>query len=189
MDMDDSDAVLVGRVREGDALAFDTLVRRHLRSAYAVALARLGEPADAEDVCQDAFVAALQRIEECRQPDRFGAWLISIVRNRAHDHARARAVRSAAPLDDAEFASGAPGPQRLAERAELTADLLAALSALPELQREVLMLFDLEGWSHREIAERLGISEGSARVHLHHGRKALRERLTARYGGADERRP
>src|SRR5690606_29874889 len=154
----------------------------------AVALARLGEPADAEDVCQDAFVTALQRIEECRQPEKFSAWLLSIVRNRAHDHARARNVRQAAPLIETDLPSAAPGPLRETERSELNADLLRALSTLPELQREVLMLFDLEGWSHRDIAERLGISEGSARVHLHHGRRALRERLMDRYGGIDERR-
>lgn len=182
MDMEESDAVLVGRARGGDAQAFDALVRRHLRAAYAVALARLGEPADAEDVCQDAFVTALQRLDECRQPDRFSAWLLRIVRNRAHDHARGRAVRAASPIDGAELASRDPSPLRLAEQTELQADLLEALGTLTELQREVLMLYDLEGWSHREIAERLGISEGSARVHLHHGRRALRQALNDRYG-------
>ena len=182
MDMDESDAVLVGRARGGDGLAFDALVRRHLRAAYAVALARLGEPADAQDVCQDAFVIALQRLEDCRDPERFSAWLLRIVRNRAHDFARGSAVRQALPLEAEELASPEPGPLRLTERSEIEADLLAALAGLPELQREVLMLYDLEGWSHREIAERLGISAGSARVHLHHGRRALRERLARRYG-------
>lgn len=188
MHMEESDADLVERARQGDVLAFDALVRRHLPAAYAVALARLGERADAEDVCQDAFVTALRRIEECRQPARFSAWLLRIVRNRAHDHARAQAVRAAAPIGEMEIAAGTPGPLRLAERAELEADLLRALSTLPELQREVLMLFDIEGWSHREIAERLGISEGSARVNLHHGRRALRERFAGRYGRLDEPR-
>lgn len=186
--MEESDADLVGRARQGDAGAFDALVRRHLPAAYAVALARLGEPADAEDVCQDAFVTALQRIEECRQPERFAAWLLSIVRNRSHDYARARAVRAAAPIGEMEIASRGPGPLRLTEQAEVEADLLRALATLPDLQREVLMLFDIEGWNHREIAERLGISEGSARVHLHHGRRALRERLADRYGRLDEPR-
>jgi RNA polymerase sigma-70 factor, ECF subfamily len=181
MDMEASDAVLVGRARQGDAGAFDALVRRHLRAAYAVALARLGEAADAEDVCQDSFVIALQRLEECRQPDRFSAWLLRIVRNRAHDHARGQAVRHASPIDELQIPDSAASPLRDAERSELHADLMAALSGLSELQREVLMLFDLEGWSHREIAERLGISEGSARVHLYHGRRALRDRMERRY--------
>lgn len=177
----ESDAVLVGRVRGGDAAAFETLVRRHLRAAYAVALAQLGEDADAQDACQDAFVTALTRIEECRRPDQFVAWLLTIVRNRARDHRRYRRVRDALPLDAAGEAPGKADPQRDAERAELRGDLLDAMEGLTELQREVTLLFDLEGWSHREIAERLGISEGSARVHLFHARKALRERLSERH--------
>lgn len=180
--MEPTDAILVERARRGDASAFDALVRRHLRAAYAVALARLGEPADAEDVCQDAFVTALQRLEDCRQPDRFAAWLLRIVRNRAHDCARGSAVREAAPLEIDSVPSGGASPLRETERSELKEDLLRAMAGLTELQREVLMLYDLEGWPHREIADRLGISEGSARVHLHNGRRALRARLVHRYG-------
>lgn len=178
--MEESDASLVGRAREGDAEAFGSLVRRHLQAAYAVALARLGEPADAEDVCQDAFVQALQRIDDCRQPDRFAAWLLTIVRNRAMDYARFRAVRGSVPLDSVQLGSPS-NPERDLEDSEIRASLLEAMQGLTELQREVVLLFDFEGWSHREIAERLDISEGSARVHLHNGRKALRARLEARY--------
>src|SRR5438105_2856223 len=65
------DAELVAHIRHGDAVAADELVRRHFRAAYAVALALLGNAMDAEDVCQDAFVRALERIEKCRKPDRF----------------------------------------------------------------------------------------------------------------------
>lgn len=102
--MTESDAALVTRARGGDEGAFETLVRRHLRSAYAVALAQLGEEADAQDAVQDAFITALQRIEECRKPDQFGSWLMSIVRNRARDNRRYRAVRDALPLDAASEA-------------------------------------------------------------------------------------
>jgi RNA polymerase sigma-70 factor (ECF subfamily) len=174
--MEESDSELVGRARQGDAEAFGVLVRRHLQAAYAIALARLGEPADAEDVCQDAFVLALERLDDCRDPARFSAWLFTIVRNRALDFQRFRSVRRAAPLDSIEVAS-ASSPARDVENAELSAALLQAMTGLTQLQREVVLLFDLEGWSHREIAERLGISAGSARVHLHNGRKALRLRL------------
>lgn len=177
----ESDAVLVGRARGGDATAFDALVRRYLSAAYAVALARVGEPADAEDVCQDAFLTALERLDECRKPEQFGAWLLQIVRNRAHDLRRYRTVRTALPLESAEVAAPRENPEHDAERAELRADLLEAVQGLTELQREVLLLYDFEGWSHREIAEKLGISEGSARVHLFNGRKALRERLGERH--------
>lgn len=179
--MTESDAVLVGRARQGSSEAFEALVRRHLRAAYAVALAQLGEAADAEDVCQDAFVTALKRIEECRRPDQFASWLLAIVRNRAHDFRRRRSVREALPLDAALTASGGPDPQREAERSELRDDLAGAMSGLSETQREVVLLHDFEGWSHREIGEKLGISGGSARVHLFRARKTLRERLSRRH--------
>jgi RNA polymerase sigma-70 factor (ECF subfamily) len=178
----ESDAALVGRARAGDGAAFETLVRRHLRAAFAVALAQLGEEADAQDAVQDAFVTALTRIEECRKPDQFASWLFSIVRNRARDHRRYRSVRDALPLDAAgEAPDRAAGPERDAENTELRADLLGALNTLTELQREVIMLYDVEGWSHKEIAGKLGISDGSARVHLFNARRALREKLTERH--------
>jgi RNA polymerase sigma-70 factor (ECF subfamily) len=179
--MAESDAILVGRARGGDAAAFEALVRRHMAAAYAVALARTGEPADAEDVAQDAFVSALQRIEECRQPDQFGAWLLTIVRNRALDFHRYRAVRATLPLESAAEAADRSSPELDAERAELRDDLVEALAELTDLQREALLLYDFEGFSHREIAQRLGISEGSARVHLFNGRRALRGHLAGRH--------
>lgn len=176
MTMEESDGFLVGRARAGDAEAFGALVRRHLQPAYAVALARLGEPADAEDIAQDSFLVALQRLDECRNPERFLPWLLAIVRNRARDHQRFHAVRGAVPLDSVELPSSA-SPDRDLERSDLRDSLTAAMKGLTEHQREVLLLHDFEGWSHREIAEKLGISEGSARVHLHNGRRSLRARL------------
>jgi RNA polymerase sigma-70 factor (ECF subfamily) len=174
----ESDARLVARVRRGDAKAFDALVRRHMRAAYSVALAGTGEPADAEDVCQDAFVTALQRIEDCREPDKFAGWLLRIVRNRAHNHRRYRSLRDALPLEAADSAPGkGDTPLRHTERQDLQAHLLRALGTLPVKQREVVMLHDVEGLKHAEIGDRLGISEGSARVHLHHARRTLRSLL------------
>ena len=181
MALAESDAALVARARGGDGAAFETLVRRHLRAAYAVALAQLGEEADAQDAVQDAFITALKRIEDCRKPDQFGSWLLSIVRNRARDHRRYRTVRDALPLDAAGEASGRDDPHRDAENEELRRDLLGAMDTLTELQREVILLYDVEGFSHREIGARLGISDGSARVHLFNARRALRERLTERH--------
>ncbi|MFW6201779.1 MAG: RNA polymerase sigma factor, partial [Gemmatimonadota bacterium] len=97
--MAESDRQLVERVRRGDRQAFEELVRRHLSAAHATALGVVGEPADAEDVCQDAFISALEHLEDCRDPDRFGAWLMRIVRNAAYSARRRQQVRRAAPLD------------------------------------------------------------------------------------------
>jgi RNA polymerase sigma-70 factor, ECF subfamily len=168
------DAALVALARGGDAAAFEALVRRYMRPAYAIALGVVKEPADAEDVCQDAFIRALERIDDC-EPARFGAWLLRIVRNRAHSVRRYLGVRDASALDTVSAASRAPGPQRDTERAQLRDDLTAALAELSEVQRQVVLLHDLEGWKHREIGGLLDLPEGTVRAHLFHARRALRD--------------
>lgn len=182
MTMAGSDRDLVKETLRGRTIAFEALVRRHLRAAYAVALARTGSAHDAEDVCQDAFIAALERLGTLRDPDRFGAWLLEIVRNRALSLLRTRRVRSEEPLDEAVARGGGGDPLRDTERALLRNDLLDALGTLDETRREVALLHDLEGWRHAEIAERLGMPEGTVRYHLHEARKTLRQRLAARHG-------
>lgn len=175
--MSELDARLVERARAGDAAAFDGLVRRHVRSAYAVALGVLANPHDAEDACQDAFITALERLEQCREPERFAAWLLQIVRNRARNNLRAERARPVTALDPTVLHSADPGPAADAERAQLRDGLLAALSQLTEVQREVVLLHDLEGWRHGEIGDLLGIAEGTSRYHLSVARRALRPLL------------
>lgn len=153
-------------------------MRRHLRAAYAVALAHTVSREDAEDVCQDAFITVLERLEQCRDPEKFVGWLLQIVRNRARDMGRYRAIRDHDAIDDKPIASSEPTPSTETERAELRDDLIVALETLTESQREVVLLHDLEGWKHTEIAHKLDLSPGTCRYHLHNGRKALRERLS-----------
>ncbi|MFC1639374.1 RNA polymerase sigma factor [Gemmatimonadota bacterium] len=172
------DASLVARARRGNSAAFEALVRRHYRVSYAVARAILDNGMDAEDVCQDAFVKALERLDDCRQPEKFLAWLLQIVRNHARNYLDYRRVRLAQPLETTNVAS-ALSPERDAERSELRGMLEAALGKLSDVQREVVLLHDLEGWKHREIGESLGLSEGAARQHLFAARRKLRELLGA----------
>lgn len=200
-----TDAALVREAQRGNAEAFELLVRRHLRAAYAVAAAVLGDAGgavDAEDVCQEAFLTGLQRIRECREPERFRSWLLAIVRNHAHNQRARAAVRAASPLDgdgvvvsgdadrgwrgagsngDATAVASGEDPLRDAERAELRGNLQAALDTLTELQRNVVILHDHEGWRHAEIARELGISPGASRFHLHVARRALRRQLSKLY--------
>jgi len=166
-------AELVTRAKRGDVSAFDQLVRRHLRAAYAVALAVLGRPADADDVAQDAFIAALERIDDCREPARFSGWLIKIVRNRALNALAKRRLRDADELT--ERSSIADAPTDIALRRHL----LAALATLTPVQREIVLLHDLDGWSHTELADALGLSEVNCRQHLFTARRALRTELSA----------
>jgi RNA polymerase sigma-70 factor, ECF subfamily len=178
-----SDAELVAAVRRGDREAAGLLARRYLRACRSVALAITGEEASAEDVCQDAFVVAIDRIADCREPDRFSGWLLQIVRNRARNRVRDAKPRRMLPLESADAPAvgggsvAGDGWDRGAERAELRDRLLAALKRLPEVRRNVVLLHDLEGWTHREIAERLELPEGTVRSHLHHARRQLRELL------------
>jgi RNA polymerase sigma-70 factor (ECF subfamily) len=168
------DAALVARVLDGDRGAFEVLVRRYTRPAFAVAVGIVKESADAEDVVQDAFIRALERLEDCRNPAKFGSWFLQIVRNRAHSVRRYLNVRQAAPLDALPLASDRPSPQVDLVRSKLRADLAEAIGDLTEVQQNVVILHDLEGWKHREIGELLDLPTGTVRAHLHHARKALR---------------
>ena len=174
--MDETDSELVVLVRRGDRRAAGRLLERYLRACRAVALAVTGVETEADDVCQDAFVTAIERIGDCREPARFGGWLLQIVRNRARNVVRSPAARRVVPLDERE-PSREPSPADVVERRELRGRLLAALAEIPEQHREVVLLHDLEGWKHREIGERLGLPEGTVRSHLHHARRRLRQIL------------
>jgi len=165
--------MLVARARRGDAEAAEALVRRHLRAVYSVALAIVRRPADAEDLAQDSMIAALEKLDSCRQPERFSAWLLQIVRNRARNALNVRRLREPADCDDT-----LPDPSCHADALDLSrAQLLRALEGLTPTQREVVLLHDLEQWTHAEIANSLEISEVNSRQHLFQARRALRERL------------
>ena len=131
---------------------------------------------DAEDVCQEAFVRALERLEDCRSPRKFAAWLLQIVRNRARNYIDYRRVRETVDLDKIP-ATGGDKTDRAVERAELRGTLRQALAQLTELQRQIVLLHDLEGWKHREIGESLDVSEVASRQHLLNARRTLRELL------------
>ena len=180
------DRILVERMRTGDRDAFDALLRRHYRTSFAVALGVLGKRDDAEDVCQDAWVRVAERIDELRDAGHFRAWMLQIVRNLARNHLAAAKVRASEPQEVAEsLPGGEPSPS--AERILLRILLEEALSLLGEAQRTVVLLHDLEGWSHKEIAAHLGISEVMSRQHLHQARKRLRRHLAGDAGGGDRR--
>jgi RNA polymerase sigma-70 factor (ECF subfamily) len=171
-----SDTDLVLRARKGEDVAFGLLVRRYQRPAYAVALSVIGRHEDAEDAAQESFLVALDRLDKCRSPERFGGWFMTIVRNRSKNLIRRESLRD---MDEIPLGtrSRIPTPDRTVEAVELSGILGRALDDLPEVQREVVLLHDLEGWKHREIAQRLDIPCGTVRSHLHFGRKSLREVL------------
>ncbi len=171
----DDTADLVRRARQGDAPALEALARRHLRAAHAVALSVVRQVDLAEDVAQDAFVVAMERLEDCREPARFAGWLLAIVRTRALNRLQSGRVHEAGVLRLVDAAPSSASPDDA--RVDLRRRLLNALAGLPQPQREVVLLHDLEGWKHGEIAAALGISEVMSRQHLFQARRTLRERL------------
>jgi RNA polymerase sigma-70 factor, ECF subfamily len=173
------DAILVARAQSGDAAAFESLVKRHIRAAHGVALAVLGEISDADDAVQDAFLSALQHLESCFPAEKFRAWLLTIVRNRAFDLKRRGRVRSVDLLEEGTAQTRDPSPLEMAERSELNVRLSEAIGTLTDTQREVLMMHDVEGWKHADIASLLGLAESTVRVHLLHARRKLRKLLIA----------
>lgn len=175
------DGQLVRLTLAGEEEAFGRLVRRYRRAAFAVALSVTGHRENAEDVAQEAFLVALERLDDCRKPERFAGWLMTIVRNRARNLIRRESLRDAERLHDT-VPSRNRGPAGVTELVRLRERLEEALAELTEVQREVVLLHDLEGWKHREIAERMGLPSGTVRSHLHFARKALREGLGEHLG-------
>jgi len=182
-DSSETDAELVAQVRQANRAAAGTLAQRYLRGCRAVALAIVGEIAAAEDVSQEAFVYAIDHIDDCRDPARFGAWLRQVVRSTARNHLRHARLRRTEPLYESTAASAAESPADAAERGDISHRLLAALSVISEDRREVVLLHDLEGWTHKEIGERMGIPAGTVRSHLHFARRELRELLKELWTG------
>jgi len=169
----ESDESLVRGAQAGDSEAFGVLVGRYMRAAYAVGLSVTGRHEHAEDAAQEAFMGALERLEDCRTPDRFAGWLMTIVRNRARNLVRREVLRDTDVVPETTAARGRT-PEEATEHEELKERLRSALCRLPEVQREIVLLHDLEGWRHREIAKHLGIPSGTVRSHLHFARKSLR---------------
>lgn len=166
----DEERDLVARAKAGDREGFSGLVRLHQRRAYVVARAVVMTHEDAEDAVQEGFLRAYQALDRFDEGQSFGAWLNRIVANAALDLSRRRKVRAADELSDA-YASAFRDP---AEDDELRERLRAALATLSERARTVLVLHDIEGFTHAEIGELLGIPGGTARSDLHHARRKLK---------------
>jgi RNA polymerase sigma-70 factor (ECF subfamily) len=177
----DTTPALVVRAQRGEPAAFEALVRQHLRPAYAVALAIVARPSDAEDVAQEALIIACERIETCREPNKFRGWMFQIVRNHSKNWLARRRLRDVASNPDAhEAVQGGPAP----DAGALRSHLLAALEELGPAEREVVLLHDLDGWTHPEIADALGISVVMSRQHLFQARRKLRSELLPAAAGA-----
>jgi RNA polymerase sigma-70 factor (ECF subfamily) len=170
------DAELSARAAAGDREAFGRLVERYAGQARRLARAILGNLEDADDAAQDGFLSALRSIERYDPARPFGPWLLRIVANSASDRRRRLRVRTTEAIP-ADSPTREPGPDRLTDRNAFRAALEKALATLPTRQRIAVVLFDMEGYTHREVAEVVKVPEGTVRSDVFHARRALREAL------------
>ena len=173
----DDDAELVEKAGQGDRLAFETLYRRHRYRIYGL-LWRLcgGDPSLAEDMLQEAFVRAWNKLDSFRGEARFSTWLHRLSANVALSDRRSRMRRLSRETElEGTVERLATGEKDV--YADKRMDLEQAISRLPERARTVLILYDVEGYSHAEIAEIAGMAVGSSKAQLHRARKLVRKEL------------
>lgn len=171
--MDDAplaDTHLVTRAKAGRVDAFEELVRRHRLRVYRVALRMLGDPGDAEDATQDAFVQAWRGMSRFRADSAFSTWMYRIVTNRCLNVLRER--RPDSPLPEDHRATG-EGPAEVVEAATRIGDLRRAIERLTPEQRAPVVLRELEGCSYEQLAEALDITVPAVKSRLHRARMEL----------------
>ena len=183
----DADGELVSRFLAGDRSAFDVLFLRHQDYVYRIAVGIVGDPEDAQDVAQNAFLQAYRSMGSFRRGARFATWLYRIVVNCAVDALRSAKSRRAVPLDSLArvLPDTSGGPEAVAERHSRDWIVRRALAAVPIQYRDILVLRYYGDLSLEEIAEVLKCSVPAAKVRLHRARIAFKERF-ADLGLGDE---
>lgn len=178
------DMALVERCRRGDLGAFEELYRTHAGKLFSVACRMLGNPADAEDILQEIFLSAHRKLDSFRGESALGTWLYRLATNQCLDYLRSRAARTNQVTDafDDEPVRYEAGTRGLAEQTVTKMDLERALAQLPEGCRAAFVLHDVQGLEHREVAEALGIAEGTSKSQVHKARLRLRLLLTGESG-------
>lgn len=177
----DPDLPLLERIARGDVRGCGLLLDRHLTRLHALATRMLGNAADADEVCQDTFVRAWQQAPHWRPgAARFSTWLHQVAMNLCRDRLRVR--RESLPLDAVAEAVDGDTPERLQGRADRAAQVRAALRALPERQREAVLLCHYQGMGNIEAAQVMELSVEALESLLGRGRRALRLALAGGQG-------
>ena len=160
----------------GDSAAFRRLYQLHVGRVHGVVFRLAGyDHARAEDLTQEAFIRAWQKLPGFRHESAFGTWLYRLAVNVALMDIRARGADPVSTVDDENLPEHAEIPFCAAERRELE----CAISQLPPRARAVLVLHDIEGWHHMEISTELGMAAGTSKAQLHRARNLLRKALGA----------
>ena len=194
------DRPLLQRVQSDGPEAFAAIMRRYNQRLYRLALALVGDPGEAEDVLQESYVKAYQRLSGLVGQSSLGAWLARIVRNTAIDQLRARRARQSAVTLEADLANATDVPSAFLEQAEcegyrcdpeasmaedeMRHTLEEAIGSLPEQFRSVFMLREVEGLSLRETSAYLDIPVATVKTRDHRARAMLREKLEGKIEAA-----
>ena len=168
-------------VLEGNLEAFDAIVRRYQDAVYATALHRTGNFADAQDIAQEAFLAAYMNLSKLRDPSKLASWLRTITlytyNHWLRKHPSMGMLDAHGGSPDAFVRCGSPRPDEIVEQQELRQRVLAAIASLPRHTGEVVTLYYIDGLSYQDIAEFLSLSTTTVKGRLQMGRKRLREEL------------
>ena len=188
-----ADTDLISRAAGGDPSAFQALVERHRSMVYRVAYQFAGNHHDAEDIAQDVFIKVYRSLDRFRQDAQLTSWMYRIVMNACIDHRRRQRSAIAAPFgDEAEqrmlnTPEGTPGPEERAYAGELGQVLESEIGRLPSGQRVVFVMRHHQGMKLCEIADALGLAEGTVKRQLHAAVHRLRQALTQANVTAGER--
>lgn len=177
-----TDEQLLAAFLGGDQRAFDSLVSRYQRRVYGICLRYFGDPSDAEDAAQDAFVALYRRAGSFSGTAAFSTWMYRVATNVCHDLARRRARRPQSAGGDADrLADRIPGPETAdaSVTAELDPGLVAALAELDADTRDAIILHDVRGVAYADIAARSGVAVGTVKSRIHRGHARLAAALSA----------
>jgi RNA polymerase sigma-70 factor (ECF subfamily) len=175
-----AEATLIERCRRGELGAFEEIYRTHSGKLYGLILRMVGNPADAEDLLQEVFLAAHRKLEGFRGESALGTWLYRLASNHCLDYLRSRVARAGQLTDtiDDEPALLDAGSRGIAAQTVAKMDLERAVAQLPAGCRAAFLLHDVEGLEHREVADALGIAEGTSKSQVHKARLRLRALLS-----------
>lgn len=167
---------LVEACKKADSKAQMKLYKQYYRSMYNVALRMLNNTLEAEDVMQESFLSAFQKLDTYKGEVSFGAWLKRIVINRSLDQLKSK--RALISLDTIPEVADEDSPEEYISYGDLNAELVRkAIFELPEGYRVVLSLYLIEGYDHEEISQILGISNATSRTQYHRARKKLAKKI------------
>jgi RNA polymerase sigma-70 factor (ECF subfamily) len=183
---DPVEARAIAAVKRGDAASYDYLVSKYMRRVVSIAWGIVRNPADAEDLSQEAFVKAYESIGRFKSGEPFGPWIYRIVTNLGLDLIKHRKRFRHEEITDAAPAERRDRADLPAIANELAGRIDRAIESLPEMQRIVARLYLVEQFGHTEIAKMTGLTEGTVRSHLSLARGKLKEKLADLHGGSND---